>query len=489
MKLYPHQIKGFREALNEPFFALFMEQGTGKTPVAIKLIEERYIKGLISKVAIYVPNTIVYNWKLEIGKFLRLRKSQYIIETLTHKKKEQRLFSYKKFLKSEGKLKILLVNYEKARVMTKELEKYKPEFAIMDESHRLKAKSTQVSKNIHKLTKKCRYRLLMTGTPICNGYEDLFMQFKILNEDLLGTNYKNFESRYMVKGGYMNYKIVGYRNEDELKEIIEENSFRVKIEDCMKLPKLINKYLFCDLNPKTQKLYKEMKTEMLTQIERLSGELSRKELKGLCKVHGIDYSFKESYISLLLKVQPFINTASCGLVITQMIRLQQLTGGFITLDSGEIIQVNSDKLKVVEEVTGESKRPVIVFCQYIPEIDLLTSKLSLLSRNKKPLIVKSYRNPKERDEIYRNFHEGEIDVLILQLRSGSVGLNLQLADKVVFYSWNFNSSDYVQAISRIKRHGQLNRMQVIHIIANDTIDVDILEAIKYKRQLADELLD
>ena len=516
LKLYDHQIKALRRVLNEPFYSLFMEQGTGKTPVAIKAIEDRYNKELITKVMICAPATILYNWELELHKFLGLKKSQYTIERLNHRRKDKRNEAYKKFqskdissltvkeLKKKGltgktksemlsqckpKLLILLINYEKSRVMYKELRKFKPHFLIVDESHKLRNRNAQISKNIYKLTRGSQYRLMMTGTPICNGYEDLFMQFKIMDDNVLGPDYKDFESNYVKKGGYMGHEIVGYYNEDELKQIVQDNSFRVKIEDCIKLPKLITRFMFCELNPKARKAYDEMNKEMITQVEKISEEITRKELKAICNEHGVVYSTRESYTSLFLKAAEFLNTASCELIITKVMRLQQIAGGFLTLDSGDVIPISKDKLAVVKEVVGDATRPVIIFCQYVSEIELLLTELAKIKRNKKAIRVRSYRNPKDRDKVYAEFHEGGVDVLILQLRSGSVGLNLQLSNKLVFYSWNFSSDDYVQAIARIKRNGQKRPMEVIHIIAEDTVDMSILEAVKHKRELSDRLLD
>lgn len=515
LKLFPHQKEGLRRVLKEPFYPLFMEQGTGKTPIAIRAIEDRYKKGLIHRVLIFAPNTILYNWELELHKFLNIPKDQFVVERLNHKRKDKRTQAYKEFLKEDlekyslkelkalgykgkkkdilkdhkPKLLILLINYEKSRVMYKELMKYKPHMLIVDESHKLRNRNAQISKNIYKLTRTTKYRVIMTGTPICNGYEDLFMQYKILDEDILGPDYKDFESLYVVKGGYMGHEIVGYQNEDELREIVQDTSYRVRIEECVKLPKLLKKFMFCELNPKARKAYNEMNKEMLTQIDKASQEITRKELKQVCREHGIEYSSKETYASLLLKAAEFINTASCDLVITKVMRLQQIAGGFLTLDTGEVVPLGKDKLNVVKEVVSESNRPLIIFCQYVPEIDMLVGELSKLKRGKRSIRVRSYRNPKERDKVYAEFHKGEVDVLILQLRSGSVGLNLQKANKLIFYSWNFSSDDYVQAIARIKRNGQKRPMEVIHVIAEDTVDMSILDAVKHKRELSDRLLD
>ena len=512
IKLFPYQKEGLERTLKNPFYPLFMEAGTGKTPIVIKSIEQRYKDDEIQRVLLFVPNTILYNWELEIAKFLNIPKSQYIVERLNIKKKDKRLEAYYEFIKNdlslntlkelkakgyEGtkkkilsdhkpKLLILLLNYEKAPIMYKDLRKFKAQMLVIDESHKLKNRGAQISKNIYKLGRDADYRILLTGTPICNGYEDLFMQYKILDPDIFGPSYGDFENKYIIKGGYMGYKIVGYRNEEELKEVVRDTSYRVRLEDCAQLPDLTTKYLTTELNTQARKAYNEINAEMLTQIDKAP---SRKELKKVCREKGIFYKPRESYTSLLVKTVDYINTSSCELMVTKLMRLQQIAGGFLTLDNDEVIELGREKAKVAIEEVLDSTRPVIIFCQYVSEIELLKKELSKLKRNKKKLRVESYRDPKTRDVIYKDFHKGRIDVLILQLASGSVGLNLQKANKVIFYSWSFSSDDYVQGIARIKRRGQKYPMQLIHIIAEDTVDLEILEAVKYKRNLADKLLD
>jgi SNF2 family DNA or RNA helicase len=514
LKLFPHQEEGLRRVLNKPFYPLFMEMGTGKTAIAIKAIEHRYRKGLIHKVLIFAPKTILHNWEIELDKFLNLSKSQYIIERFKsnrtkkdtfYKLLEQDLTSYSlKELHEKGyegrkkdiienhkhKLLIIVVNFEKALSMYKELLTYNPQMLIIDESHKLKQYKPSKAKTpmaIYKLTRRTKYRIIMTGTPVCNGYEDLFMQYKILDESIFGVHYKYFEERYIEKGGYMNYQIIGYRNVEELRQIVKDTSYAIKLDDCVALPRLLNKFLFCDLNPKARKAYQEIDSKMLTEIDRLSTDIKRKELKRICREKGVPYLRGEPYISLLLKVSTFINVASCELVITQQMRLQQIAGGFLTMDDKRVVKLGNYKYDLVKEVVMSSTRPIVVFCQYIPEIDLVVEELSKLRRGNQSLRVRSFRNPKTRELIYEDFTLGLVDVLVLQLSSGSVGLNLQKANKVIFYSWNYSSDDYIQGIHRIKRSGQLRSMQIIHLIAEDTVDSLILDIVNHKRNLANKL--
>lgn len=515
IKLYPHQQEGLRRALKEPFFSLFMEMGTGKTAVAIKAMEERYKKGEIRRVIIFVPNSITLNWIIEIGKFISLPKGSYVLDRMNHKKKNHRTEAFHnlrsqdpelctlKELKGQGavgrkkdivnsqdkKLIILVANYDKARVMFKELKKFKPHMTICDESHKLKGVTTAVSKKVYAISRSSDYRLMMTGTPICNGVQDLFMPYKIMDEDIFGSEFPGFRNRYLKMGGYMGKQIVGHTRESEIQRILSETSYRIRLDDCVELPPLVMKYHNIELGSKATSYYNEMKENMLVEVENVADQYPRAYIKEVLKSNGVYFSPKESYASLILKAQVFINTSSCELMLTQIIKLQQITGGFITTDDGNIHRIDHGKASEVKNIILDHDRPIIVFCKYVAEIDGLMEDLKGLSRNKQLLNIQSYRDKKNRDKIYTDFQKGKIDVLILQIRTGSVGLNLQVSNKAIFYSWNHSADDYIQAIFRIKRQNQKNPMEVIHLIAEDTIDMEILDIVKTKRLVANRVLD
>lgn len=521
LRLFKHQKKALRLMKRHPHFALFLEMGCGKTLIAIKDIERRFKWGQITRAVIFAPKSILFNWVDEIHKFLDIPRKSYIVETLDYPTKKKRMEALKEFYehnpnnlkveqlrkvvgpdsrkmnKSElikhipQKLQILIINYEKSRVMLKELKRFKPEYLTVDEAHKLRNRNAQISKNIYRFTRGCKYRYIMTGTPVCNGFEDVYMQYKIMDEDILGTNYKDFEEDFIVKGGYMGYEIVGYQNEDELREIIKNSSYRVKIGECIDLPEqLPNLYLHCDLNPKAQKIYNQMDKDMVADLEILQEQIPRSNLKSILRDNSVYYRPQESYLELFLKASTYINKSSVELLMTKVMRLQQIAGGFIKNDSGSVINVSRDKLQLAKDFVEEYKKPLVIFCQYIPEIEMLSKELSKLKRGKHKVRVKTLTGKsKDKAKLNKKFQAGKIDVLILQLKAGSVGLNLYRASRMMFYSWNHSYDDYVQAIARIKRNGQKEPWQIIHLIANNTVDKHILDSILDKGKIAKKLID
>lgn len=505
--LYPHQKEGVRRALQEPFFALFMDQGTGKTAVAIRATVERFQRMGLHRVVVFAPNNLLYNWTLELKEWAWLPRSEIKILRLKGKGKKNWVSQLNDFLKYDYELRtldelkelglgtkkkdiirghkaplmILLINYEKARILEPELRKMKIQSLIVDESQRIKGRNTQVSKAIYRLTRRCSTRLLMSGTPVGKGYEDLFMQYKIMNPEIFGENYRDFESQYIRKGGYMGKGIVGYQNIDELKSIVADTSYRVEIEDCIDLPPLEIRYLTCELTKDAQRAYKELYEDLYTQIPL---EATRGRLKAILRQNHLEYSSRDSYLSLLLKAEPFLNVASCDLTITKLIRLHQLTGGFLRLDSGELVPMGRDKLDLAIDYLKGRTLPTVVFCNFVDEIRLLEGELRRAFPKRR---IENYRDSKNKEKIESDFKKGKVDIVILQIHSGSTGLNFQAANAVMFYSTNHSADDYWQAISRIKRPGQKNRMEVVVLMCEGTVDEDIAENIRVKTKLMEDL--
>jgi len=504
-----HQKEGLRMVLNESSFALFMEQGTGKTPLMIKAVEERYKAGDISRVILFAPATLLYNWELELRKFLSLPKKSYVIHRLDDKNKKRRDDGYNKFLKNDfelctlaelkakgyigtkksivesspKKLMVLLVNYEKSLSMFKQLKKFKPHQLVIDESHKVKGRKAKRSKKIKAISKPTNFRNILTGTPMPNGFEDIWMQFNIMDETIFGTRFKDFENDYIRKGGYMGKQVVGYKNKSRLRRKIKQHSYIVRIEDCIDLPPVSMKYMTCGLSSEASKAYKEVSENMFTEIDSILDKLSRSKLKRVCRKHDIYYEPDEPYVSLLMRAKDHLETSTCDLVITQSLRLHQICGGFLTLNSGEKKYLGSEKLSTLKDIAEDTRGPLVVFCQYVAEINRVVEELSTTG-----LVVKSYRDKKTRDKVYKEYLDGKIDVLVLQASSGSTGLNLQRSNRMVLYSINNKGDDYVQMISRIKRNGQKRNMEIIHLLVENSMDEIILKSVQDKNKLVDDLL-
>lgn len=477
-----------------------MEQGTGKTLVAIKTIEYRAKVQGMKRFLIVVPNSIVYNWQLDLTKHLDL---DYYLETLNYRQKSSKIEALNDFIMLDNRnmllkdlqaktsqklsktellkdyeppIQILVVNYEK--LTTLPIRKFKPHMVIFDESHFMKNRTSKRTQEAKRIAKQASSVLQLTGTPIVQGLEDLWSQYNISSPEVFGE-WKDFEARYCIKGGFKGKVIVGYQNEKEIQKILNKTSYRVRLRDCVDLPPLIEKTVYVELEK--NKHYNEMYEQLLTTIE-LDKQLSRSYLKSVLRQHNIDYQSNISYTDLLLLVQDYLMTSSVELAVTKLIRLQQITGGFLTLDNGEIVQVGNEKIKATMELVEMIDKPILIYCQFIAEQEEL---YKVLHKNYRTRIFKG----KDKDEVYQDFLDGKVDILIAPYQSGSVGLNLQRSHNIIMYSHTNSASDFSQTISRILRIGQKNKMVVHYIVMKGTVDQKILKNVKRKVDYSHKILD
>ena len=203
---YDHQKKAFAfacdkfgvfdERLKSRGTALLMEMGTGKTIVSIAVAGCMYQYGKVNRVLVVAPLSILGVWEEEFEKFADFPYSMTILKGTAAKKKEQLTKL------PDGGLQVVVVNYESAWRLEKELLAYNADLVIADEAHKLKENRTSQSKGMHHIGDKARYKLLLTGTVITNRELDVFSQYRFLNPQIFGTSFYAFRNQYFDMGGY-----------------------------------------------------------------------------------------------------------------------------------------------------------------------------------------------------------------------------------------------------------------------------------------------
>lgn len=429
-KLFNHQKDAYKFSIKRKNSALLMEQGTGKTLPSIKVAGRRYLKGEINKLLIVAPLSVLYEWQRQFEEHANFPYD----------------FSIKKlsFIDKEG-LKVTAINYDYLWRIEKEILKWKPDMIIADESQYIKNRKSKRAKALYKIGSKSEYRMILTGTPMTQNPLDFFGQYKFLKPEIFGTNFKNFKDRYAVFGGYMNYKIVDYKNLKELTRKAYKVAYRVTKEEALDLPEKIDQYVYANLEKSAQKYYNEMKEESIIKI-------------------------KDEYIP-------------APVVLTQLLRLQQITGGFIPTED-EIFSISKAKLKALEDIM-EDRKPYVIFAKFRPEIDAISDMLKLKKIKHRTLTGST----KDRGKVIEDFQSGKADVLVAQIAAGGVGLTLTKANTAIFYSLDYSLINYEQAKARIHRIGQNKKVNYIHIIVPKTVDELVLKSLKKKRDLAHMVVD
>lgn len=418
IKLYAHQETALSYLRINDAFALFMEQGTGKTLVILVRLLELFKSKAIEDALIVGPKSALGAWERDIELFDP--EDQIILKT--------------------G---ITLINYDKVWRKDKESPFYKEWGAIvLDEAHCIKNRSSRRSKFLHKIGAISKYKYILTGTPISNGQlENIWSEFCFLDcyiergyprSRIFGGAYSVFEKRYCILNMY--HKPSSYVHVKELQEIINEYSYRVKKSECLDLPdKLPDELVKVDLTEK--KLYKKLATESAI----------------------LEYE--------ILAENPLV----------RMLKLRQLASGFITTEDGDVEELSTEKDQALEEILEgfPDDKKVVIFAEFkhsIKKISWIMGKLKI------PYVV---LDGDQKDKtIWRQFQKDDkIRVIICQYQTANAGIDLYASDTIIYYEPTLRSTVLEQSRDRIHRSGQVNKCSYIHLLTKGTIEVDIYRAL------------
>lgn len=442
-KLYGYQKKAVRKALKKKGFALFMEPGTGKTLVSLYLLAKRLKK--IKFVLVICPKIAIEDvWIPEIEKHCTFKYNLLSLETL-----QEHSGSLKRYISQCNHVNFLLINFERSWRVEKLLRRIPWAMGIIDESHRIKGPTSKQSKAIGRIGRQVKYRLALTGTPVGNTDIDLWAQFRFISPNIHGDNWKRFRKKWTKKCGFEKRK-VELRQHKVLPFLraLRNYSFYITKDEALDLPDRVSIKRTGELRGESKRIYNDLKTKFLAKI-------------------GDD-----------LLITPF--------KVTQMMKLHQITGGFVRLEDGTDVFLEPLKLNLLLEVIRDlpSNRPIVIYCNFIAEIKLIQEKLESLRYD-----VGVIRGGiKDTHEILTDFREGLLDFLIIQIKSG-VGIDLSKACIAIFYSLTFSYIDYKQARSRLHRKGQVNKVTYIHLLKRKTIDIYIYNALKRKSSIAKYVLN
>lgn len=452
---YAHQLEGYNLACRSTGivggvglssgYALLMEMGTGKTLTSIAITGRAFLNGQIKRLLILAPKSIVAVWEDEFLKFADFPYSLKILTGSSTNKAKQL-----KTIPRNG-LEVAVINYDSVPLIEAELLKWSPDFLICDESSKIKNPSAKMSKATHRIAKQCKYKLILTGTPIQNNPLDFYSQYKVLDENIFGKSYYAFKNQYAILGAYN--QPIGWRNLPELVKKAHSVAFRVTKEEALDLPDTIDEIRPVALEDKAQKLYRQFVKDSYTELSK--GEVTATN------------------------------------ILTRLLRLQQITGGFLRPDeeSERYEQVSSAKLEALEDIidaaVSENKK-VVVIARFIPEIKEICKMLE----RKKIIYSRICGEVKDRATEVSEFQKNpECMVFVGQLQTVSMGLTLTASSTMVFYSLSYNYADYSQAKARIHRIGQKNNCLYIHLVVKNSIDETVLKALEQKENIATSVVD
>lgn len=451
MSLFPYQQRALELVQRRNGRAgLFLEMGTGKTRVALTYCQEEGFK----KILVVCPISVAGVWEDEVRKM----GLDFWVRNYTYSSINQRaqMIACDEEMRMQYPL-LVLVNYESfwRMPLRMALQKWKPDIVILDEAHKIKGRTTRQAKFAHTLVSLVPHRLALTGTPITNGLQDLFSLYKFIDPTVFGTRYADFESTYILKGGYMGHQIIGYRWEDEVRYKVGQTSYQISKAEALDLPERTDVMVPVRLDAKTRRSYDQIRKYAIAEIEGKGDD-----------------------------GQPKRGVVLARIVLTTILRLQQVANGFSTTDDGEVIVISGEKLQACQDlVEGAAGQQVVIFCRFLKDIERLEATIP------HSLSIHGSIPQKERSARIHAFQTGKVNALICQIQVASLGIDLSAASIGIFYSTGFSLTDFLQARDRIHRHGQTQKVTYYYLVGENTVEIKVYKALDAKQKIAAKVVD
>ena len=443
-KPYQHQLDALKKCHKKRNYALFCEMGTGKSKILLDNIGMLYDEGRINGAIIVAPKGVYKNWIAQeipthLPDHILCRTFQWVAPS-SRTKQNQELLDQLYTDTRDPTLTLFVMNVEAfssapgLEEAKKFLSAYNAMFAI-DESTTIKSPSAQRTQNIIAVSRMAKYKRIMTGSPVTKSPLDLYSQCEFLDPDLLGhSSFYTFRARYAnmqtINVGGRSVNIVrpnnSYRNLGELSDIVSEFSYRILKEDCLDLA-----------------------------LAELDGEVC--------------------------------STVS---VLTQLLRLHQITCGHLKTDEGNVKVLKNNRLKELMSVLEECEGKVIIWANYVQDLETISKEIE---KTFGPNSYCTYYGKTKQEQRQRNItrfqdKDSETRFFIGNTQTGGYGITLTAASTVVYYSNNYDLEKRLQSEDRAHRIGQVNKVTYIDLICEDTVDEKIVKALKSKINIANEIL-
>jgi SNF2 family DNA or RNA helicase len=437
-----------------------MEMGTGKSKVLIDNIAMLYNAGKINGALIIAPKGVYKNWfDSEIPNHL----PDYVEKKMGLWKTDPNAKDLKPLFSTGAELHILIMNVE--AFSTKKGVDFAKKFLSchktiigIDESTTIKNPMAKRTRAIIELGLKCKFKRILTGSPVTKSPLDLFSQCYFLSPFLLGhESFYTFKTRYAITkqvnvSGRMIQLVVGYRNLPELSEKVKPFSYRVLKDDCLDLPKKTYMKRIVQLTDEQKRLYKTMKEKA---IAFLNGKM--------------------------------VSTAA---VITQLMRLHQITCGHFKSDDGDVQDVKSNRLNELMDVLEEVEGKAVIWAHYRYDIEKIVE--SIIKQYGENSVVTYYgdTSTEDRQLAIKKIQDPNSPVrfIVGTPQTGGYGITLTGASTMIYYSNGYDLEKRQQSEARIDRIGQEKPMTYIDIIAEGTVDEKIVQSLRKKVNIATEIM-
>jgi SNF2 family DNA or RNA helicase len=476
------QIEALRRMNGRTSFALFMEQGTGKTWTILADVERLYAAGKIDALLVIAPKGVHTNWvRREIPAHMDVPIVARAWKSGAGKRETAKLEAL--FAPREAgepvPLRVLSMNID--ALNTDAGMKFAMRFLracrallAIDESSRIKTPGNRRTLAAMRLRQMAEYARIASGTPITKAPGDVFAQMEFLESGLLGTtSFRAFYAEYaelmdkehpmmanmikrnpkMAHAQIVKKNVDGtpvWRNLDKLQRYLAPHSYRVLKKDCLDLPDKIYKNVYFDLDPKQQRAYDFMREELRVDL----GDGMFETVRALAALN----------------------------------KLQQITSGFVMLPDREPMYIaeGNPRLAALMEIAEDAPGKFIVWARFKEEIKAIATGLAMLGF--KCVEYHGEVNERDREIAVDRFQGGDADVFIGQPQSGGIGLTLTAAEWVIYFSNDYNLETRLQSEDRAHRIGTTKHVVYTDIVAAETIDEKVAANLQLKKAMASLIL-
>jgi len=485
-------------------WAAFWEQGTGKSKFLIDTAGYLWTEQQIQGMVVVAPGGVHLNWLTDelpthLPDDIPLRALAYNASaagTKWHQRALRELIEWDGFA-------VLLITYDavitdRGKKALWDMLRTRRCLMACDESHRIKTPSARRTMTLINAGKYAPYKRILTGTPVANSPFDVYSQVRFLDPDYwkktLGlstfTEFKSYFGRFirMTRGNGQQWdELIGYQNLDQLRDALSHISSRVTKEEAMDLPPKVYQPRYFELSPKQAEMYAMLKSQLLAWLDE-PGPCSNCGGSGRLKYNDGSGEIDADCLTCEGTGAVRGGLVTAQLAIQRMLRLQQITCGYVTLDGETVPQVipgPNPRLNLLLEVVEDTPGKIIIWCRFKRDVDLIIDALRRVGR--KPVRYDGTLSDDELVESRRQFKEGDATDFVVTLDKGSEGLTLVEATTSVYYSNTFKLIQREQSEDRNHRKGQDQKVVYIDLVARGTIDEHIIKLLRAKKDVASQV--
>ena len=440
MKYNPHEYQEYAISfiLEHSISAILLACGMGKSVITLTAINELlYDRFEVGKILIIGPIRVISNsWPDEIEKWDHLKGLTYSIVIGTEAERKAAL---------RKKASIYLINRENVDwLINKSGFPFDFDMVVIDELSSFKSASAKRFKSLLKVRPKVKRIVGLTGTPSSNGLMDLWAEFRILDMgERLGRYITHYRMNFFIPDKRNQQMIFSYKPrpgaEETIYRLISDITVSMKSTDFLKMPECIMNEVQVKLSEKERSIYDELRQEMVVSLQ-------DKEIDA-------------------------VNAAALSG------KLLQMANGAIYNEEKEVFTIHDRKLDALEDlIEGANSKPVLVAYWYKHDLDRINKRFK----------VRELKTSKD----IRDWNNGKIPIAVIHPASAGHGLNLQSGGStLIWFGLTWSLELYQQTNARLWRQGQKSTVVIYHIISKNTIDEDVMKALKLKEKTQAALID